>query len=128
MAFPQNYKYTQEHDWLLVEGNMVTVGVTSFAVEQLGDVVHVELPEVGSMIEAGDDMGSVESTKTVSDLHAPVNGKIVEVNTALSDSPENLMEDPHGNAWICKIQMTGNLPGDLLNVSQYTDFCAEEAH
>jgi len=128
MAFPQNYKYTQEHDWLLVEGNTVTVGVTSFAVEQLGDVVHVELPEVGSLVEAGDDMGSVESTKTVSDLHAPVNGKIVEVNPMLSDSPEKLMEDPHGVSWICKIQMTGSLPADLMGASQYTDFCAEEAH
>src|SRR5262249_28888227 len=105
MSYPKDYLYTKEHEWLKVQGKNGTIGITKFAIEQLGDVVHLELPKVGAKFKAAEAFGTVESTKTVSDLYMPVEGTVTEVNSALTDAPEKLADDPHGTAWLVKVTM-----------------------
>jgi len=103
---PSNLKYSKEHEWVKIEGNRVTIGITDFAQSELGDIVFVELPEAGSDLRADATFGTVESVKTVSDLYAPVSGTIVEVNTALNDAPEKVNEAPYGDGWMLVVEMS----------------------
>ncbi|QUG42540.1 glycine cleavage system protein GcvH [Psychrobacillus sp. INOP01] len=111
MNAPKDLKYSAEHEWVKTEGGNVRIGITEFAQSELGDIVFVELPQVGDEIKAGDPFGSVESVKTVSELYAPISGKVLEVNTELEDSPEYVNESPYENAWMIVIE-----PADLTEV------------
>lgn len=114
--FPENLKYTTEHEWL--DGSTpAVIGVTDVAAEALGDVVYLELPEVGSTVEAGAVVGEIESTKSVSELYSPVSGTITEVNTEAVDDPEIVNKDPYGKGWLFKVEVTGT--GELLTAAEY---------
>ena len=127
MAYPDDVRYTQEHEWAREEGGTVTVGITSYATEQLGDVVFVELPEVGRAVEAGKTFGVVEAVKTVSDLFAPVGGEVVEVNAAIGDNPALVNQEPYGEGWLVKIKASGAEYGQLLSHTDYEKL-VEESH
>jgi glycine cleavage system H protein len=119
--YPDTLKYTKDHEWLLVADGVGRIGITDFAQKQLGDVVYVELPDVGAVVTAGQAFGTIESVKAVSELFAPVSGEVVEVNTALRDKPEQVNLDPHG-AWMVAIRLAA--PEDasqLLDAAQYAD-------
>ena len=118
MSIPENLKYTKEHEWLSVEDGVATVGITAFAAESLGDIVFVQLPDTGSTITAGEVFGEVESTKSVSELYAPVSGEVVEVNGTTSDTPEVINSDPYTEGWLLKVRLTGDVP-DLLDAAAY---------
>ena len=124
MAVPEDLQYTKSHEWVRIEGDTATIGITDHAQEELGDIVYIELPEQGATFEPGASFGTVESVKAVSDLYTPVGGEVVEVNEALSDSPENINEDPYGEGWIVKLRVSGE--GDLLSASDYEQFLEEE--
>lgn len=126
MEFPSSLKYTKDHEWIEQTAKTAKVGVTAFAVEQLGDIVHVELPQVGESFDAGSAFGTIESTKTVSDLYMPVSGKVVEVNKAALDKPESLQEDPYKNGWLVKVETSGAADG-LLDSKAYEKFVAENS-
>jgi len=127
MEFPEELKYTEEHEWVMVEDDVVTVGITDFAQDQLGDVVFVELPAVGTRVEAGKPFGVVESVKAVSDVYAPVSGEVVEINEELPDSPETINTSPYEDGWMIKIKLSDvdELDG-LMNVEDYQEFIEEE--
>jgi glycine cleavage system H protein len=127
MSYPENLSYTKEHEWILKNGSTATVGITKFAIDQLGDVVHIELPKVGSSFKAGDAFGTIESTKTVSDLFLPVNGTVTEVNADLANAPELIGEDPHGKYWVCKVTFTGE-PQSVMTAKEYETYIAEQAN
>ncbi len=128
MAYPDDVRYTQEHEWAREEGGLVTVGITSYATEQLGDVVFVELPEVGRKLEAGKSFGVVEAVKTVSDLYAPIGGEVAEVNTAIVDNPALVNQSPFGEGWLVKIKAAdASELGKLLSNVDYEKL-AEEGH
>ena len=127
MEFPEDYKYSKEHEWVLVEGNVATIGITDFAQDQLGDIVFVELPAVGDKVSKEDAFGVVESVKAVSDIYAPVSGKVLEVNDDLPENPEMLNEDAYGDGWIIKIEMSDPEElNDLLSATEYEEYLAEE--
>src|ERR1022692_638477 len=127
MAYPADYKYTREHEWLKVDGNTGTVGITDHAQESLGDIVFVELPKVGTEVTAGKTFGTVESVKAVSDLFAPVSGTVTEVNEALATAPEQVNKDAHG-AWMVKIKVKDPAEMNaLLSAADYDKFVSEEA-
>ena len=117
MSVPGELQYTKTHEWVRVEGETATVGITEHAQDELGDVVFVELPEEGRTLDAGEAFGAVESVKAVSDLYAPLAGEVVEVNGALGDSPEKINEDPYGDGWILKLRVSGE--ADLLSAEDY---------
>lgn len=126
MAYPENYKYTREHEWIEAAGNHGIVGITDHAQNSLGDIVFVDAPKVGDAVKKGEVFGSVESVKAVSDLYSPVSGIVTEVNEALKDSPEKLNTEPH-SAWIIKVELANS--GDLdslLSATDYEKFIAEE--
>jgi len=124
MDYPEGLKYSREHEWVLVEGDSATIGISDFAQSELGDVVYVEVPEVGEKISKEDPFGAVESVKAVSDLYAPVSGTVVEVNDALPDTPELINEDPYGEGWIIKVTLSDPAELDeLMNVAEYTAHC-----
>jgi glycine cleavage system H protein len=126
MAFPSDYKYTKEHEWLKSDGKTATVGITSYAQDSLGDIVFVDLPKVGTELAAGKTFGSVESVKAVSDLYAPASGTVTEVNGELATAPEKINKDAH-TAWMIRIALKN--PGDLnslLSAADYEKFVAEE--
>ncbi len=127
MSFPDGLKYSKEHEWVLVEDEVASIGITEYAQVELGDIVYVELPEVGEKITKDDPFGSVESVKAVSDLFAPVSGAVVEVNDSLPDSPEIVNEDPYGDGWMIKVQMSdkGELK-DLLDPEEYGDYIKQQ--
>ena len=126
MAYPADFKYTKEHEWLKVDGNTGTIGITDHAQGSLGDIVFVELPKVGAEITAGQTFGSVESVKAVSDLYAPVSGTVAEVNDALNTSPEDVNKDAHA-AWMIKVTLKDSSEiAKLLSASDYEKFAAEE--
>jgi glycine cleavage system H protein len=104
MNVPDDLRYTPDHEWARLEGDQIRVGITDYAQDALGDVVFVQLPELGVAVQAGESFGEVESTKSVSDVYAPVNGTVVEVNAELNDSPQKLNEDPYGEGWLCVLQ------------------------
>ncbi len=123
-ATPDSLKYTNEHEWALIEGNMATIGITDFAQSALGDVVFLELPEIGKQLSEGDTFGVVESIKSVSDLYSPLSGEVVETNTDLEDSPENFNSAPY-DSWIIKIKISEpEEVANLMNSKDYQDFCA----
>lgn len=117
MSVPGELKYTKTHEWVRMEGDTATVGITEHAQDELGDVVFVELPEEGRTLDAGEAFGAVESVKAVSDLYAPIAGEIVGVNEALGDSPEKINEDPYGDGWILKLRVSGE--AELLSAEDY---------
>ena len=123
MAELNDLKYTAEHEWVLIEGSVATVGITAYAAEKLGDIVFVELPKVGSTLAEGTVVGEIESTKSVGELFAPVNGTVVEANEAVSNSPELVNSDPFGEGWLIKVQFT-ELP-ELLDLAAYTALTGE---
>lgn len=111
MNFPANLRYTKDHEWIKLDGNVATIGITDFAQRELGDIVYVEVETVGKSLKAGDVFGTVEAVKTVSDLFLPVDGSILELNPALANSPESVNSDPYGEGWMVK--MTVNNPSDV---------------
>jgi len=119
--YPADRKYTKDHEWIRISGDTAEIGITDFAQQQLGDVVFVELPDVGTRIAAGESFGSIESVKAVSELYAPMSGEVVEVNGALKDHPEAVNSDPHGT-WMIKVRLTNaGEAGSLLDSGQYQD-------
>jgi glycine cleavage system H protein len=127
MTFPEDLQYTPDHEWTRVQGNRVTVGITDFAQDQLGDVVYVELPDVGDVVKKGEAFGVVESTKAVSDLFAPVSGKVVEVNSPLADAPETVNEDPYEEGWMIVVEATAPKElAELMDAATYRKFVEEE--
>ncbi|MEU4578037.1 glycine cleavage system protein GcvH [Nonomuraea sp. ATR24] len=118
---PDDLSYTKEHEWVagIDDGITVTIGITAFAAEALGDVVFVQLPDAGSVIEAGDSVGEVESTKSVSEIYSPVGGEVVEINQALVDDPSLANSDPYGDGWMFRVRVDGD-PKDLLTPEEYT--------
>jgi glycine cleavage system H protein len=117
--YPSDRKYTKDHEWVQIEGGEARVGITDYAQKQLGDVVYLDLPEVGRSVKKGESFGTVESVKAVSDLYAPVNGEVTEVNSSLTERPELINKDPHG-AWMIALKVTGG-EDDLLDASQYQE-------
>jgi glycine cleavage system H protein len=126
MAYPKDYKYTKEHEWIQIRGNTALVGITDHAQESLGDIVFVELPKVGTQVEAGKSFGTVESVKAVSELYAPASGKVVEVNETLNQSPEAVNQDAH-KSWMIKLELTNPSQADgLMSADDYEKYVAEE--
>jgi glycine cleavage system H protein len=125
LAVPEDLQYTKSHEWVRIEDGTATIGITDHAQEELGDVVFVELPEVGDTMAAGDSFGTVESVKAVSDLYTPVGGEVVEVNSALEDAPEQINEDPYGEGWIVKLRTSDE--ADLLSPEEYEQVVEEES-
>lgn len=127
MDYPTNYRYTREHEWLRLDGDTATVGITHHAQDQLGDVVFVELPEVGAKLQAEGAFGAVESVKAVSDIYSPLSGDVTEVNETLIDAPEKINEDPHGDGWLIRVTVFDRSEIDKLMTSeQYAEYVAAE--
>ena len=125
--YPENFRYTKEHEWVQIAGDVGIVGITDHAQKELGDIVYVDLPKVGARVEKGKPLGSVESVKAVSDIFAPVSGEVSEVNDVLTNKPETLNEDPHGAGWLVKIKLSGS--GEiqqLLSAEDYQKFVGAE--
>ena len=124
--YPENYKYTKEHEWILIEGDTGTIGITDHAQQELGDIVYVDLPKAGTAVERGKALGSVESVKAVSDIYSPVNGEVLESNADLATAPEKLNADPHGAAWLVKVKL-GNLAEveGLMSAADYQAYLGE---
>jgi len=125
--YPENFRYTKEHEWVRVDGDTGTVGITDHAQEELGDIVYVDLPKPGTRVEQGGTLGSVESVKAVSDIYAPVSGEVTEINQSLADAPEKLNADPHGDAWLVKIKLS--IPaevGKLMSAADYQAYIGAE--
>jgi glycine cleavage system H protein len=125
MSYPENYRYSKSHEWLLLEGDAATVGITDYAQDSLGDIVFVELPKVGQEIEAGATFGSVESVKAVSDLYSPVSGTVTAINEALNDAPETI-NTAANETWIIKLKVKSAPADGLLSAAEYEKFVAEE--
>jgi glycine cleavage system H protein len=119
-TYPENFRYTKEHEWVSVNGDVGTVGITDHAQSELGDIVFVDLPKTGTAVEQGKTIGSVESVKAVSDIYSPVSGEIIEINQALSDNPEKLNSDPHGDAWLVRIRLSE--PAEINNLLSAADY------
>jgi glycine cleavage system H protein len=125
--YPENFRYTKEHEWVQIAGDAGIVGITDHAQKELGDIVYVDLPKAGTRVEKGKPLGSVESVKAVSDIFAPVSGEVIEVNDILSNKPETLNEDPHGAGWLVKIKLSAN--GEiqqLLSAEDYQKYIGAE--
>ncbi|MCH6269643.1 MULTISPECIES: glycine cleavage system protein GcvH [Neobacillus] len=127
MSTPKELRYTEEHEWVKNEGSLVRIGITDFAQHELGDIVFVELPEVGDEINAGEPFGSVESVKTVSELYSPVSGKVVEINEDLNDNPEYVNESPYEKAWMIVVEVSNSGELDeLMTAEQYEEMIKED--
>ena len=127
-SYPEDYRYSKEHEWVQTDGQVGTVGITFHAQSELGDIVYVDLPKVGTRVEQNRSLGSVESVKAVSDIFSPVTGEVIEVNTDLAEHPEKLNEDPHGGAWLVKIRLSA--PDEikqLMTASEYLDYVGAES-
>lgn len=125
MAYPAQYRYTKEHEWIDVKDGVATIGITDYAQNELGDVVFVELPKVGSKTVAGKSFGTVESVKAVSELYAPAAGEVIDVNTALQNTPEKINTDPHGGGWLIKIRLSNAAEiGGLMDAAAYEAYIA----
>jgi glycine cleavage system H protein len=126
--YPDNFRYTKEHEWVLVEGDTATAGITFHAQKELGDIVYVDLPPAGERVEKGKRFGSVESVKAVSEIFSPLSGQITARNEALVDAPEKLNEDPHGTAWLVKIKLSSpDEVKDLMTAAEYQNFVGAES-
>ncbi|WP_028401150.1 glycine cleavage system protein GcvH [Ectobacillus panaciterrae] len=127
MSIPKELRYSEEHEWLKVDGNKVVIGITDFAQHELGDIVFVELPEAGAEVKANEPFGSVESVKTVSELYAPVSGKVLEVNTELGDSPELVNESPYEKAWMIVVEASdASEIENLMSAEQYEEMTNQD--
>jgi glycine cleavage system H protein len=124
--YPDHFRYTKEHEWVAVEGDIGTIGITDHAQQELGDIVYVDLPKIGTSVSQGGTIGSVESVKAVSDIYSPISGEVVETNRTLADKPERLNEDPHGDAWLVKVRLSSQdeLKG-LLSADDYRSYIGE---
>ena len=128
MAYPSDRKYTKEHEWIKIEGTTGLVGITDYAQSSLGDIVFVDLPQVGAELQAGSGLGTVESVKAVSDIYSPVSGTVLEVNAELADAPEKINQEPH-DAWLIKIELKNPAEVDaLLSAEDYEKLLQEETH
>ena len=128
MKLPEHYRYSKEHEWVQLKGDIATIGITDYAQEQLGDVVFVELPEVGHVFHINKSLATVESVKAVSEVYAPVGGQVIEANSSLSSSPELVNNDPYGAAWFVRIKLTNIQDFDqLLSANEYQSYVAEES-
>ena len=126
---PEDSKYAKSHEYVHMEGGIGTVGITDYAQKELGDVVFVELPQVGTQLEAGDELGSIESVKAVSELFAPVSGEVVEINETLAEKPELVNTDPYGDGWMIRIRVSDTSElDDLMNAEEYEEYCETESH
>lgn len=124
--YPSEYLYSKEHEWILVEGDICTLGITSYAQGELGEVVFVELPEVGSQFNSEDEIGSIESVKAVAEIYTPVSGEVTEVNSELEDAPEVVNDDPHVDGWLVKIKMSDmSQLDDLMDAEAYQELVDE---
>lgn len=121
MDFPEELKYTKDHEWVRFENGIATIGITEFAQKELGDIVYVEVETVGENIASGEVFGTVEAVKTVSDLFMPLTGEIIEFNEELESSPELVNESPYTTGWMIKVKYEGEIPSDLLSVEEYTE-------
>jgi len=120
MAYPKQYRYTKDHEWIDVKGDLATIGITDYAQHELGDVVFAELPKPGTRIETGKSFGTVESVKAVSEIYAPASGEVIEANATLNATPETINKDPHGAAWLIRIRLTNASElGGLMDASGY---------
>jgi glycine cleavage system H protein len=127
-TYPAEFRYTKEHEWVRIEGEIGTIGITDHAQHELGDIVYVDLPKPGTKLEKGKTLGSVESVKAVSDVYAPVSGEVIESNSALADAPEKLNQDPHGEAWLVKIRVSAPQEiNDLMPAADYEKYVGAEA-
>jgi len=128
MAYPKNYRYTKEHEWVNVEGGMATIGITDYAQHELGDVVFVELPKPGTKIESGKSFGTVESVKAVSEIYAPATGEVIEANAELHNTPEKINTEPDGGAWLIKVRLANaaELSG-LMDAAAYEAYIAAKS-
>lgn len=127
MAYPAQYRYTKEHEWIDVKNGIATIGITDYAQHELGDVVFVELPKVGSKTVAGKSFGTVESVKAVSELYAPAAGEVIDVNTALQNTPEKINTDPHGAGWLIKIRLSNAAEiAGLMDAAAYEAYIADK--
>ncbi|MEZ5308920.1 MAG: glycine cleavage system protein GcvH [Pyrinomonadaceae bacterium] len=125
---PEDLRYSKDHEWVRVEGDVAVIGITDYAQDSMGDVVYVEMPNPGDNFNAHDAFGSVESVKAVSEIFTPVGGEVVEINEELNDSPESVNDDPYGDAWMVKIKMDNSGEADaLLNAEEYSEFLQSEA-
>jgi glycine cleavage system H protein len=125
--YPEELRYTKEHEWVRLEGDTATIGITDHAQQELGDIVYAELPKVGARVEQGQTLGSVESVKAVSDIYSPVSGEVIEVNEALAQAPEKINQDPHGEAWLAKIRVSApEEVSKLLSAEDYASYVASE--
>jgi glycine cleavage system H protein len=129
MAYPANLKYTKDHEWIRVEGDIGTVGITDYAQHELGDVVFVELPKVGAKLNAGQSFGTVESVKAVSEIFSPVSGEVSEINSSLASAPEKINQEPHGAAWLIKLKLADKRQlQSLMDAPAYEAYIAEKEH
>lgn len=119
VTLPQDLQYTKDHEWVRISGNVARIGITDYAQDALGDIVFVQLPDVGSTVSAHDSFSEIESTKSVNDVYAPVSGTVSAVNDGLAANPELLNSDPYGEGWICEITLDGSAPSDLLDAAAY---------
>jgi glycine cleavage system H protein len=128
MKYPESYRYTKEHEWASVQDGAAIIGITYHAQHELGDIVYVDLPKVGTQVEQGKSLGSVESVKAVSDIYSPVTGEVIEVNETLATAPEKLNDDPHGDAWLVKVKLSSpEQINGLLTSSQYQEYVGAES-
>ena len=127
MEVNENVYYTKDHEWISAKTGNARVGVSSYAIEQLGDIVHIELPEVGDSFNKGDSFGTIESTKTVSDIYLPAKGKVTNINKELLNNPESIQEDPYKNGWLIEIELSEEIKNDLLDKNSYVKFLEEES-
>ena len=127
MTYPENYRYTKEHEWVRPEGDTATIGITFHAQHELGDIVYVDLPKIGTRVEKGRSFGSVESVKAVSDIYSPVSGEVTAINDDLATAPEKLNQDPHGEGWLIKVRFEkGTDFNNLLPASEYQRYVGAE--
>ena len=126
--YPENFRYTKEHEWVSVEGDLATIGITQHAQSELGDIVYVDLPRAGTVVAQGKTLGSVESVKAVSDVYSPVSGEVLELNELLTANPEKLNEDPHGAAWLIKVRVSDAAEfQQLMPASEYQTYVGAES-
>jgi glycine cleavage system H protein len=127
MSYPETYRYTKEHEWVNADGGSGIIGITDHAQHELGDIVFVDLPKVGTKLQKGDTLGSVESVKAVSDIYSPVSGEVTAINALLTTNPEKLNADPHGEAWLAKVTLINpDEINELMSATDYQKYVGDE--
>jgi len=128
MSVKPDLLYAASHEWVRIEGSEAVIGISDFAQDALGDITFIDLPAVGDQLEAGKEMGSVESVKAASDIYSPVNGEVIAVNEALESNPEKVNQSPYGDGWMLRVRLSGGQPSGLLDAKGYEDVVAKESH